>query len=203
MNGVIENLHGTTNDDMVSLTTIDELHAEVTKGHIENVDIRNISAQNGYSGVRLLSAGDYDIRCVRISGVYGDYRHNAVLISQHNTRPNTRTWFDDITVEHIHAHKCGTPLDESCFCYWEENAIEKLPVVWIETGIDAGSITLRDISRHETTDTEGYLVQIDKGARIRRLLAENIWQTCAEGVSAPLWFCEAEIDRLIERDIDR
>ncbi|MBQ2669103.1 MAG: hypothetical protein IJF56_10800 [Clostridia bacterium] len=201
--GIIENLHGTTNDDMVSLTTIDEQHAEITKGNIVNVEIRNISARNGYSGVRLLSAGNYDIRCVHIRGVYGDYRHNAVLVSHHYTRPNTRIWFDDLVIEHVHAYKSCTPLDESCFCYWENGAIETLPVIWFEEGIKAGSITLRDISRHETANTQGALVQLDKTAEIRRLYAENIWQTTAPGVDAPLWVNEATIETLIERDIAR
>ena len=184
--GVIENLYGTTNDDMVSLTTVDESHAEVTKGEISNVIIRNISAKNGYSGVRLLSAGDYDMRCIHVNGVYGDYRHNAVLISQHNIRPGTRTWFDDITVEHVHASKSTTPLAEDCFRYWEKNAIEKLPVVWIEKGVKAGSITLRHISRHEKAQTEGALLKIDKGAEIEWLIVDDIHQTLAEGVNAPL-----------------
>jgi len=185
-NGVIENLYGTTNDDMVSLTTVDESHAEITKGGISNVIIRNISAKNGYSGVRLLSAGDYDMRCIHVSDIYGDYRHNAVLISQHNIRPGTRTWFDDITVEHVHASKSTTPLPDDCFRYWEKNAIEKLPVVWIEKGIKAGSITLRHIRRHERAQTEGALLKIDKGAEIERLTVEDVHQTLADGVNAPL-----------------
>ncbi len=199
--GVIENLHGTTNDDMVSLTTIDELHAEVTKGDIVNVDIRNVSATNGYSGVRLLSAGDYDLRCVRINGVYGDYRHNAVLISHHNTRPNTRIWFDDIIIEHVHASKSNTPLDETCFRYWEKNAIAKQPIIWIETGIDAGNITIRDVTRHETADTVSALVKIDAGAVIARLVAENISQTTAPGVNAPSWCNDGTIGELIIRSV--
>lgn len=197
--GVIENLYGTTNDDMVSLTTIDETHAEVTTGEIVNVVIRNISARNGYSGIRLLAAGDFDIRCIHISGVYGDYRHNAVLVSHHNTRPGTKIWFDDITIEHVHASKSGTPLAEDCFCFWEENAIETLPVIWFEEGINMGRVILRDISRHETTDTQGALVQLDATAKIDRLFAENISQTTAPGVTAPMWVCEAEIGELIMR----
>ena len=202
-NGVIENLHGTTNDDMVSLTTIDETHAEVTVGEIVNVDIRNVCAFNGYSGVRLLSAGNFDLRCVRINGVYGDYRHNAVLISHHNTRPNTRIWFDDIVIEHIHSSKSTTPLGEDCFRYWEKNAIEKLPLIWMEKGIKVGNMTLRDISRYERANTVGPLVQIDATAEIDRLVAENICQTCAPGIDAPLWVNEGSIGKLIERNVDR
>lgn len=201
--GVIENLWGTTNDDMVSLTTIDETHAEVTVGEIAHVQIRNISARNGYSGIRLLSAGGFAIRGVHIDGVYGDYRHNAVLISHHNTRPNTSIWFDDITLEHIHAKKADTPLDSSCFCYWEKGAIEKCPIIWIEKGIKAGNLILRDISRHETAPTHAPLVQIDRTAEIRRLVAENITQTTAPGVTAPVWFNEAAIEQCLERNIDK
>ena len=195
--GVIENLYGTTNDDMVSLTTIDETHAEVTTGEIVNVSIRNISARNGYSGIRLLAAGNFDIRCIHISGVYGEYRHNAVLVSHHNTRPGTKIWFDDITIEHVHAHKSGTPLTEDCFRFWEDGAIETLPVIWFEEGINMGKVILRDISRHETTDTQGALVQLDATARIDRLFAENISQTAAPGVTAPMWVNEADIKELI------
>lgn len=195
--GVIENLYGTTNDDMVSLTTIDETHAEVTTGEIVNVSIRNISAKNGYSGIRLLAAGNFDIRCIHISGVYGDYRHNAVLVSQHNTRPGTRVWFDDIMIEHVHASKSGTPLTEDCFRLWEDNAIETLPVIWFEEGINVGRAILRDISRNESVDTQGALVQLDAGANIDRLYVENITQKTAPGVTAPMWVNEANIGELI------
>lgn len=198
--GLIENLSGTTNDDMIGVTTVDESHAEVSMGEISNLIIRNISALNGYSGVRLLSAGGYAIKHVHICGVYGDYRHNAVLISQHNIRPNTPIWFDDITVEHVHACKSDSPLDESCFRYWEgDNHI--LPILWIETGIRAGSITLRDISRHESHATEGYLVQIDKDAVINRLVMDNIYQTAEERLDIPFIKNEGTVDRLIQHDI--
>ena len=201
--GVIENLYGTTNDDMVSLTSIDESHAEVSAGEISNIVISNVSAVNGYSGVRLLSGGGHAVRCIHVRGVYGDYRHNAVLISQHNLRPGMPVWFDDITVEHVHAHKTEKHLPDSCFRYWDENCVEKLSVVWVEKGVCIGSLNLRDIFRHETTHTEGYLVQLDEGAVIDRLVADNIWQTTAEGVNAPMWFNKADVRQLVERSAER
>ena len=175
-------------------------HFGTTVGEIANVDIRNLTAVNGYSGVRLLSAGNFDMRCIRISGVYGEYRHNAVLISHHNTRPNTRIWFDDITIEHVHAVKCPTPLPDDCFRYWE-GSNHRLPVVWIETGIAAGLITLRDITRHEKHSTDGLLLQIDNGAQIDRLILDNIHQSMDPGVTAPFIINEASVGTLIERDI--
>lgn len=201
--GIIENLHGTTNDDMVSLTTIDESHAEVTAGEITNVYIHNISAHNGYSGVRLLTADGYDMRCIHVSGVYGDYRHNAVLISHHNMRPNTRIWFDDIIIEHVHASKSCTPLGDGCFRYWEKECFRG-PLIWFEKGISAGNVTIRDVSRYErSTTTCGYLIKLDRGVNIDRLLVENVSQTNADGVEAPVWFNEATVGELIERNVKK
>ena len=201
--GVIENLTGTTNDDMVSLTTIDESHAEITKGDISNVYIHNVSAHNGYSGVRLLSAGDYDINRVVIDGVYGDYRHNAVLVSQHNMTPNQRTWFDDLVIQNVHASKSCTPLTEDCFTYWEKECYRG-PVIWFEKNINVGRCVIRDVTRHEESKvTCGYLIQLDKNATIDRLLIENVYQTNAEGVEAPVFFNEATIGQYIERDVDK
>ena len=203
-NGVIENLYGTTNDDMVSLTTIDETHAEVTVGDITDISIRNVSATKGFSGIRLLSAGGYAIKRIHINGVYGEYRHNAVLISHHNTRPNTPIWFDDIMLEHIHSSKSPDLLGNDCFKMWDDKAPYTDPVIWIEDGIKMGNCIIRDVSRTERSKiTQAYLIQIDKNAKIDRLVIENVTQKNLEGVTAPMWFNEGTINKLIESNIDR
>ena len=196
--GLIENLAGFTNDDMVSLTSVDEAHAEVSRGPIDTVEIRNISAENGYSGVRLLSCGE-PMTNVAVRGVYGTYRHNAVLISQHEVHPGEPVWFDNIAIERVIASKSPVPLREDQFRRWEPNAIENLPVVWIERGVRAGSVILRDIARHETAQTEAPLIQLDAGADIDRLVVENVHQTCREGIDPPLYVNEANVRKLICR----
>ena len=199
--GVIENLHGTTNDDMVSLTTIDEVHAEVSRGNISNVYIHNVSAHNGYSGVRLLTTDGFDMTDIQINGVYGDYRHNAVLVSQHDMVPGARAWFDNITIEHVHSSKSCTPLGDGCFRYWEKECYRG-PVIWFEKGIRVGSAVIRDVTRHErSTVTCGYLIQLDKNAVFDRLLIENVYQTNAEGVNAPVLFNGSEIREYIEHNV--
>lgn len=201
--GVIENLRGTTNDDMIGMTTIDEQHAEVTMGDIANIDIRNIYARNGYSGIRLLSAGGYDMKNIRISGVYGTYRHNAVLVSQHNMRPNDPIWFDDIYIEHIHSSKSPEPLSEDCFTYWDGadrmSAIRKLPIIWIEKRIKAGNIVIRDVDRDEKAETNGALIEIDATAEIDRLIIDNVSQ---RGTNAPLIKNEGDIKKLIMTNVE-
>lgn len=197
--GVIENLCGTTNDDMVSLTTYDESHAEVTIGEISNIYIHNITAKNGYSGVRLLSGENYDVRSIHIEGVYGDYRHNAVLMSNHNQRPGT-VWFDDIMIEKISARKSYTPLGDGCFRYWEKET-HKAAIVWFGDGARCGRVTLRDVTRHESESLEAALVKISKTAKIDRLYAENIHQTVDEGVNVPTWEILGTVDEFIKHDV--
>ncbi len=202
-NGVIENLHGTTNDDMVGVTTIDEVHAEITRGHIENLYIHNITAHNGYSGVRLLSAGDCFMRRIVVDGVYGDYRHNAVLVSQHNMTPDKKTWFDDITIQHVHASKSLAPLPNDCFTYWEGEC-PHAPIIWFEGGVHVGSAVIRDVKRHEkSTAYSTHLIRLDKGSTCDRLIIENVYQTNADGVDAPVFLNEATIGEYIERDVNK
>ena len=201
-NGVIENLYGTTNDDMVALTTIDETHAEVSVGEIANVLIRNVRAKNGFSGVRLLSAGDCPLRQIRVDGVYGDYRHNAVLVSHHYTRPNTPIWFDDIVIENVTASKSPTPLDDTCFTLWEGDN-DKLPIIWFEEGINCGNMVVRNIRRVETAITTGALIQLDKTANIERLIIENVSQKVLSDCNPPVIINEATIGTYIEDNVER
>lgn len=197
--GVIENLCGTTNDDMVSLTTYDEPHAEVSIGDIENVYIHNLTARNGYSGVRLLSGENCDVRSIHIDGIYGDYRHNVIIISNHNNRPGT-VWFDNITIEHIFARKSYTPLGEGCFRYWEKNT-DRNAIICFGQFARCGVVTLRDIIRHEHQSTEGPLITMVNTASIERLYMENIHQTTEEGVTAPLWKMEGTVKKQIEHNV--
>lgn len=197
--GVIENLAGTTNDDMVSLTTCDESHAEVTLGPIENIIIRNLTARNGYSAVRLLSCEDLPLKHVRIDGIYGTYRHHAVVISNHNERPG-KSWFADLLIENIYACKSNTPLGEGCSLIWEGKADLN---AFIFFGVDAicGNVTVRNVHRHQDFSTQSALFKFHGSCRIDRLVLDNVHQTVAEGASAPLWQNEgATIGCLIERD---
>lgn len=199
--GVIENLCGTTNDDMVSLTTYDEPHAEISIGPISNVYIHNITAMNGYSGIRLLSGENCELRSVHIDCLYGDYRHNGVIISNHNNRPGA-VWFDDITIEHVHARKSYTPLGADCFRYWEGNA-DRCAIIEFGMGAVCGNVVLRDIIRHETQSTPAAAIALAPSAVIDRLLIDNLHQTTADGAADPVWDNKGTIRQLIERDTMR
>ncbi|MBQ7384615.1 MAG: hypothetical protein IJV72_07505 [Clostridia bacterium] len=197
--GVIENLSGTTNDDMVSLTTYDEEHAEISLGDIEHVYIHNVSARNGYSAVRFISGENFSVKHIRVDGVYGTYRHHGIIISNHNSRPG-RVWFDDIVLEHFHASKSHTPLGEGCFLMWEKNA-PRDPFICFGTGARCGNIVIRDIYRHEEQSSPAPLFSFADTCEIDRLCLENILQTTAEGVPAPpTWDNRGVIHTLVERN---
>ena len=199
--GVIENLAGTTNDDLVSLTTYDEPHAEVTLGDIENVVIRNISARNGYSAIRLLAGENYALRHIHIDGVYGTYRHHALVIGNHNDRPGD-TWFDDITVENVRVSKSYTPLGEGCCRLWEKG-FEKSPLFFFEKKAICGNMTIRNVYRHESQESPAPLFHFVDTAKIDRLYLQNIHQTTPSGIPLPpFWNNEGEIKEIIEYDVD-
>ena len=194
--GVIENLCGTTNDDLVSLTTYDEPHAEVSLGDIENVYIHNLTAINGFSGVRLLSGEGYRLCNVRVDGVYGDYRHNAIVISNHNKRPG-KVWFDNIVLENFAARKSYTPLGEDCFRMWEKG-VDKRAIIQFEYGPRCGNVVIRNIYRREEQATEAPLLKMSADTVIDRLVLDNLHQSAADGVTLSFIENEAQVERLIE-----
>lgn len=197
--GVIENLCGTTNDDLVSLTTYDEPHAEISLGDIENIYIHNITAINGFSGVRLLSGEGYKLCNVRVDGVYGDYRHNAIVISNHNKRPG-KVWFDNVTLENFGARKSYTPLGEDCFRMWEKN-VDCRAIIEFECGARCGNVVIRDIYRREEQATAAPLLKISNDTVIDRLVLENISQSAADGVDLATIEIDGEVKELIKRDV--
>ncbi len=196
--GTIENLCGTTNDDLVSLTTYDECHAECSIGDIEQVYIHNITARNGYSGIRLLSGENCALRDVHVDGVYGTFRHNGIVISNHNRRLG-KVWFDNLVLENINCRKSHTRLSDDCYTYWDGN-FDPRAIIEFEGEAVCGRVTVRDIQRHEFESTAAAIIRADKTTSIDRLMLDNIHQTVDNG-TAPTFIFEGRIGELIKRDV--
>jgi len=197
--GVIENITGTTNDDLVSLTTYDEPHAEITRGSIENVYIHNLSGHNAYSGIRLLSGEGFVMKGIHIDGLYGNFRHHAVVLGNHCKRPGP-FWYDDLIIENVYACKSNTPLTEDCCTYWEKGA-DKNAFFSFGREFICGNLTMRNVHRHQEFSTESHLFAFHETVSIDRFLLDNVTQTCAEGVTAPIWRDKgAHFGKIIERD---
>ncbi len=129
-NGLIENIFGQTNDDMVALNGGDSwfpknIGGEITdeakrrwhpfiQGAIENIVVRNVFAEDGYRGFRLLSNAKIEglspdnetegMKSIVIDGVYGSYLMDLFLISNHIGTPKS---YADITIRNVKAISKG------------------------------------------------------------------------------------------------
>lgn len=104
-NGVINNIYGTTGDDMVALNADDYGVYRVREGDIYNISISNIFGINGYRGIRLLS-NTSSIYNVKIENIFGTYKNSAVLFS----RPIGLTGlcdFRNIVIDTVNAELIG------------------------------------------------------------------------------------------------
>ena len=174
-NGKIIRLHGITNDDMAALTTVDEDHAEITRGPIRNVIIDGVHAENGYTGVRLLSCGE-PLTDIEVRNITGTYRHNALSITHHFVHPGEEIWMDNITVDGVFSSKSAKKLSPACFTYWDDSGdiLNNDPVVWVESGVNIGKLTLKNIVRDEKTVSSAPTVRIDDGVRIDNLELSDV-----------------------------
>ncbi|MBO4356277.1 MAG: hypothetical protein J5850_05435 [Clostridia bacterium] len=173
-NGIIRRLHGITNDDMAALTTVDEDHAEITRGPIRNVIIDGVHAENGYTGVRLLSCGE-PLSDIEVRNVSGTFRHNALSITHHYVHPGEEIRMENITVDGVFASKSSRKLSSDCFIYWDSGDIlNNDPVIWVESGVNVGNLTIKNVFREEKTDSSAPTVRIDSGTHIEKLTVENI-----------------------------
>ena len=133
--GFIRNLKGATNDDQLALNADDGGMFEMTRGPIEDISAEGIFAENGYTAVRLLSAGS-PIRRVKISGIFGSFRTNVVSLTNHNVHPGAPSTFEDVALEGIFASKAGNGNGSP---------------IWIASPAKVGTLTIRDYHRTESS----------------------------------------------------
>jgi len=105
--GLISNIRGVTNDDMVALNANDGDKYELRAGPIARVKVENIQCEGeGYRGVRLLSGGDY-VDEITIDGIHGRYQYAAVALTKY-TFATADTDFRRITIKDITASSNGS-----------------------------------------------------------------------------------------------
>ncbi len=133
--GFIRNLKGATNDDQLALNADDGGMFEMTRGPIEDIFAEGIFAENGYTAVRLLSAGS-PIRRVKISGIFGTFRFNVVSFTNHNVHPGAPSAFEDVSISDVFASKAGS---------------SDRPQIWIAAPAKVGSLSIENYQRTEST----------------------------------------------------
>lgn len=175
--GMIRNLHGATNDDMVALNCDDCYETEITSGIIENVLVDGLFCENGYTAVRLLSCG-HQLRNVSIRNIYGSYRFNAVSFTHHSVHAGD-CWLDNVTIDGVYATKSDPANDYA--------------LIWFAAGTHTGRVTLRNIHRVENTSSEAPTIKIDRGATVERLLVEDVTQHYNSGSGPELLSNSGEV----------
>jgi hypothetical protein len=161
--GRITNLKGATNDDLVALNADDAGIFEMSRGPIEDVAVDGVWAEDGYTAVRLLSAGS-PIRRIRLANIFGTYRFNAVSFTNHKVHPGSESVFEDISISGLFCAKSGTGMNPDP----AEPGNSKLSVIWIDAPAVVSGLTMADIHRTETTWPAATLY-IEPGATLKSL----------------------------------
>jgi hypothetical protein len=163
LHGRITNLKGATNDDLVALNADDGGTWEMSRGAIEDVAVDGIWAKDGYTAVRLLSAGS-PIRRIRLANIFGTYRYNVVSFTNHKVHPGTESTFEDISIHGLFCGKStvGMKVDPS------QPGNSNLSLIWIDAPAVVSGMTMTDIHRTETTWPAATLY-IEPGATLKSL----------------------------------
>lgn len=165
--GRIVNLKGTTNDDLVALNADDGTMFEMSRGPITDIVVDGIWAEDGFTAVRLLSAGS-PIRRVKLANIFGTYRYNVVSFTNYKVHPGEVSTFDDISIEGVFCSKSALrnrePTDTTAFCY---------SPIWIDAPVNVSNLTIRDYHRTEAV-IPGDTIHIGPGATIRNLTLTDV-----------------------------
>jgi hypothetical protein len=106
--GVIENISGTTNDDMIALNAFDGDEYMLRKGAMKRISIKNIfSSGSGYRGVRILNNDTQLCDEISIDGVYGDFINEAVLLSSYVSVPSN---IGKVSISNVFSKSTGSSV---------------------------------------------------------------------------------------------
>ena len=210
-NGMIRNIKGATNDDLVALNC-DDYYDDgekrgVSQGNIENIVVDGLYADNGYTAVRLLSCGSR-MRNIKIRNVFGTYRCYGVSFTHHDIVPGAPVWIDNIDIDGIYCTKPpqDPPVDQKFIDGIDhynrkgvhDRCVKTYPIIWFARGVTCGNVSITNVHRDEETVTEAHTLKIDKDVRIERLVLQNITQRFHNAPEVPLILNEGVIDHLIE-----
>lgn len=176
--GLIRNIRGATNDDMVALNTDDCYETEISCGNIEDVCVDGLYAEGGYTAVRLLSCG-HTLHNVQIRNIFGDYRYYTVAFTHHNVHPGGYNLIDNVTIDGVFARKTF-PKDD-------------YPIIYFAKGTHTTRATLRNIHRVENNSTLASNVKIESGAVIDRLLIDDMTLRYNEGSGPDMIVNDGEV----------
>jgi hypothetical protein len=165
--GRIANLKGTTNDDLVALNADDGAPFEMSRGPIEDISVDGVFSENGYTAVRLLSAGS-PVRRVQLSNIFGTYRYNVVSLTNHAVHPGTASTFEDISIRGVFCSKSGMNMEFDP----TQPGRSSLAMIWIDAPAQVSNLTISDYHRTEAVWPAENIV-VEGGATVESLQLSN------------------------------
>lgn len=190
--GRIANLRGTCFDDMVALNANDGEDSPY-QGEISDIDIDGIYAEYCHSAVRMLSNGA-PVRRVTISNVHGHFYVYTVGFT-HYFPGRPRGVFDDIHLENIFTAKALAPADIGT------HSRANYPVIQFQGPVDCGTVTIRNLSRVEST-LPTTTIGIEPAASVRHLTLEGITLDNQLNATIPVLTGRDRVATLVCRNIE-
>ena len=159
--GYLNNLNGTTHDDLVAITADDG----APYGPIEDIVVDGIFAEGTHSAVRLLSHGE-PVKNIKITNVYGTYYRYCIVLSKYHGGEEERGYMENITIDNVSASFCPATVDVP--------RVER-PHIWAQD-VDIYGLKIENVYRTESV----YLaptVCIDKTVNVNCCTIKNIHLT--------------------------
>lgn len=208
-NGFIRNIKGATNDDLVALNCNDGyINWEpegISSGDIENIVIDGLFAENGFTGVRLLSCGN-KLSNISIRNIFGTYRFYGVSFTHHNVIPGAPVWIDNVDISNVYCSKPPQtevmdmrPIESIEKTFGKgihKHAVENEPIIWFAEGVKCGNVSISNLHRTEYADTKAPTIRIDETAVIEQLHLSNITQCFKNASDVPLIVNNGDVKNL-------
>lgn len=180
---------------MVALTADDWGLFELSRGEISDIKIDGLWSDNGYTAVRILSAGN-PVRRVHISNIFGSWRFYVVSFTHHNVHPGEPSTIEDIQIDHVFSAKVLEGADPLPPEQFDEPRRKSCPLFLIEGGVKVKNLAVQNFSRREKMTGAAPTFQIEPNAAVESLYLRRV--TLANLSNGPLTLIrnDGRIDRL-------
>ena len=183
--GFIQNIKGTTHDDLVALTADDG----GPYGPIENVVIDGIYADNTHSAIRLLSHGE-PIRNIKISNVFATCYKYAIGLTKYHGGPEERGVYENISIDNVTVANCEGTLDVHG---------AQAPI-YVQSYLDVNGLSITNVHRRETYSNEPTLY-IYEGTKVNNLVLKNVTLYNDTEKEIKPYVIDGEVENFIEENV--
>ena len=156
-NILVENIKGTTHDDMVAITIGDYDAYNTSAGDVEDIVIRNIQPNNSMRALKLCGQSGYKFKNVLMEQVYGTTTYEGFYLRSDGPVLN------DFTADTIHLKDINVKTGGDTYPLFK---------LWTDTQMNIDTLILENIKH------DGYLLDIrgsgDWTVNIKNLIIKNV-----------------------------